>query len=185
MKKQRETTVWSVWAGEQGETEAYDLGNGVTSVIWPEMPDLATLPTKEALGELLKKTYPGHKGMPAMKWSLWAFAHLIKSGDYVVMPMKQKRSSLFSIGIVTGDYVYQPRRSYGATHTRPVQWLHSYVPRDVLGSELRKKIAGRRTVTANYADHAAERILAAIAASEAHHLVAGGTRQVDASTKRS
>lgn len=164
MAKPRETNLWSVWSGKkEAPTEAYDLGERTTSVLWPEVPDLGTFATKQALRAKLDQVYPGHKGNSNALGSLWAFIHNVSIEDYVVMPMrkKSKEPAQFCIGVVKGVYRYSAERDQSAFHYRRVTWQYKYMPRAILDADLRKRIAGRATVTPIYTERGAERILAA------------------------
>lgn len=82
MASERTTNIWSVWAGDKGEsTETYDLGMGTTSVLWDEVADLTYVANEKEVSALVEHAYPGNPGNPSFTGSLWTFKERIQTYD--------------------------------------------------------------------------------------------------------
>ncbi|MGH9419754.1 MAG: restriction endonuclease, partial [Thermoanaerobaculia bacterium] len=65
---------------------------------------------------------------------IWPFAHEMKKGDWIVLPLKQQRA--IQIGELTGDYQFEPEGPDPFYHWRSVKWIGEAVPRSHFGKDL-------------------------------------------------
>ena len=96
---------------------------------WEMLGDLALLPAKrEAFKLKFNSVYPNEKpaAIPIKAGILYRFSKEIQRGDVVVYPSKSDR--MVCIGIVDGDYAFQPSISKAYPHRRSVAWK-AKVPR--------------------------------------------------------
>lgn len=128
--------VWIVRAGSHGEREDFALEHKLACVNRDEVPDLARATSRDAVAALLREAYPedGDGRVQTQAAQLYAFAHRIQKDDLVVLPLKTR--SQIAIGRVTGAYRHRPELGEGATHTRPVVWLRTDLPRPSFGQDL-------------------------------------------------
>lgn len=149
--------LWLVRAGKHGENEDFALSRKLAVIGWDDLPDLSSLSSKEALLDLLRKTYPDAKPKALINFAsqIWPFAHEIKEGDLVALPSKLRAVIYF--GRVKGPYRYQPQNPEGAKHTRPVEWF-TEVPRDKLDQDLLYSLGAFMTVCRIQRNNAEERI---------------------------
>ena len=104
------------------------LNNGIIAIGWRDIGDLSLLPAeREAFKEKYQKTYPDSKIQATANSAgmLYRFVHEAKNGDYVVFPSKFNRE--INIGIIEGDYVYNPSQTE-YVQTRKVKWI-KHLPR--------------------------------------------------------
>jgi len=84
---------WLTRAGSHGEHEQKFLQESRVYVNWDGiLHDLAKLPKREALLDVLKQVYPDAKPKKLLNWTsqIWPFAQEIKKGDLVVQPLKSQ-----------------------------------------------------------------------------------------------
>ncbi len=84
----------------------------------------------------MTKRYPDTRPRGIANWAsqVWPFAHEIKQGDLIVLPLKIQRT--IQIGEVTGDYHYEPTGPSPYYHWLPVKWLDESIPRSHFGQDL-------------------------------------------------
>jgi restriction system protein len=159
-------TVWLIRAGKHGEREDLALKSNVASVGWEEMPDLAPCKTREALRDLLNKTYPEYKSKTISNWEsqLWPIRDTIKKDDLVVLPLKTR--SDVAIGKVTGCYQYRTDLISEGLHTIPVKWLAEF-PRSAFDKDLLFSFGAFMTVCKIERNNAEARLLAKLKGKEA------------------
>lgn len=164
--KGRTTNFWGIWAGEHDETAELDLREGTTSVLWDEVPNLTTFSTQSALTDALCRTvYPQYSQQvnANFAWSLWALYKRVQPGHFVAMPLHDnyRGERHFSLGVVVGEYRYQPQRM--GMHSHRVIWLYKRVPRSILPHDVDAAISGHGpSVTPIYVQDAVELTLLAI-----------------------
>jgi restriction system protein len=129
--------LWVIRAGKNGEQEETALKENLVCHGWNELPDYSTCRTKEELRQLYIKKYPDqNKNQVAVNLGqVWRFAHDIKKGDIVALPLKTE--SAIAFGRITGEYEYKEFAA-NVMHTRTVKWIktvpRSTFPEDVLVS---------------------------------------------------
>ena len=124
-----ETNVWGIHAGRTGDADALFLKSGCIALGWSKITDLRAIkPDREAFKLRVVEAYPDKKpgAIPNNAGQLFRFLHEMKNGDLVVYPSKRDRQ--VHIGVVSGEYAYDPKAPPDFPHRRPVTWKRS-VPR--------------------------------------------------------
>jgi restriction system protein len=119
---------------------------------------VADIADKEKLKNLYRSFRPHAKESQANAaiGQLYRVAHVIKNGDWILTPNKDKRTVLF--GRVVGGYEYLPDViGAGLRHARKVEWVGEF-SRDSMSNGLRNSIGGLLTVL-NMDKHANELLL--------------------------
>ncbi len=147
--------VWMARAGRHGEDEEAALEVGIAVIGWEELPDLSKVKTREQLAQLVKETYPGESPNKLNNWTgqVWAFRERMQKDDLVILPLKTR--SAIAIGKVTGPYTYE-----SASHTRPVQWQKTDIPRSAFDQDLLYSLGAFMTVCQISRNNAEARIKA-------------------------
>lgn len=137
--------LWVVKGGSQGEREAYNLENGVSTLGWAWLGDLTRLTTPE---EIRASIQPGLSAEPRNAVSNWtaqifSFAHQIEPGDLIAMPLIGMESVAF--GQVVGPYAFDPEvpEEIGP-HKRPVRWTTRPIARADIDQDILRSIRGGR-----------------------------------------
>ncbi len=152
-------TLWMARAGKRGQHEAIALDNGVACIGFLEVPDLSRATTKDAVQELVRMAYPDDKDAKIINFTgqLHSFAHRMKKGDLVVLPLKTRPQ--IAVGRIAGSYEY--RSDLGEVlHTRKVDWLKTDIPRIKVGQDLLYSMGAFMTVCKIKRNNAEERIKA-------------------------
>jgi restriction system protein len=129
--------VWLVRAGSQGQFEQKFLQDSRVYVTWDGLDvNIAALKDRPALFDALTTRNPETKPKAIHNWvsQLWPFAHEIKKGDLVVLPLKSQPA--IQIGEVTGDYVFEAKGPNPYFHFRTVKWIGEAIPRANFGQDL-------------------------------------------------
>jgi len=157
--------VWMVRAGRHGEHEALALEQGLSIIGWSEMPDLSTVPTKEAMRELVQRVYPDASVSKVSNFlgQLWAFRERITEADVVVLPLKTRAA--IAIGRITGPYQHRPDLAGRATHVRATHWVRTDIPRNAFLQDLLYSFGAFMTVCRISRNNAEERVNAILAGS--------------------
>ena len=91
---------------------------------WPEVGDLSTYPSNQALREALYHSmvstyYPDHPGVAGRKTQeVFRFVKMISDGDVV---LASDGATVLGVGKIIGDYTFEPTSDF--PHRRPVEWL--------------------------------------------------------------
>jgi len=129
--------VWLIRAGSHGEYEQKFIQENRVYVTWDELNvDLAKLTKKQELTVALGEANPNAKPKAISNWvsQIWPFAHEIKKGDLVVLPLKTQPA--IYIGEITGDYQASPEGPNPFYHWRSVKWIGEAIPRVNFGKDL-------------------------------------------------
>jgi restriction system protein len=129
--------IWLIRGGSHGEYEQKFIRDNRVYVTWDRLDvDLAKLTARTDLADALTKRYPDAKVKTIGNWvsQVWPFAHEIKKGDLVVVPLKTQRT--IQIGEVTGDYHFEPGGPDPYYHWRSVKWIGEAIPRARFGGDL-------------------------------------------------
>lgn len=119
----KEITVWGIHAGRTGDAETLFLKKNVIALGWEEMGDLSSIKAdREAFKEKLIAAYPKTKlgAIPVAAGQPFRFIYELKIGDVVVYPSKSDRQ--VHIGIVEGEYKYNPSLNAGYPNMRSIRW---------------------------------------------------------------
>ena len=153
--------VWKVGAGSHGEYAQKFINDGRVYVTWDGLDvNVAKLPNRAALVKAMTDRYPDMKLKGILNWAsqVWPFAHGMKKGDLVVLPLKSQRT--IQIGELTGDYHFEPVGPDPYFHWRPVKWLPNPVPRDHFGQDLLYSFGAFMTICRVQRNNAEERLAA-------------------------
>lgn len=151
--------IWLIRAGSHGEFESKFISSNRVYVTWDKLlPNLSTLPDREALFSAMVEAYPDAKANRLKNWvsQVWPFAHEIKKGDLVVLPLKSQRT--INIGEITGDYHYEPSGPNPYFHWRPVKWIGESIPRSHFGEDLLNTFGAFMTICRVQRNNAESRI---------------------------
>lgn len=91
---------------------------------------------RSELTEAMVLTYKDAKPKTIQNWvsQVWPFAHEIKKGDIVIMPLKSQPA--IQIGEVTGEYTFKSSNPSPFYHWRTVKWIGEAIPRAHFGQDL-------------------------------------------------
>ena len=101
--------LWLVRAGKYGEYEKRFIDENRIYLTWGGLShDLGALKSRGQLRALLEKVYAdAPKGRITNNLGqIWAFSHGIASGDWIILPSKQKPA--IHVAEVKGDYTFDP-----------------------------------------------------------------------------
>lgn len=129
--------VWLVRAGGHGEFQDKFISERRVYVTWDGLNvNLAKLQGRNALIAEMEFRYPGSKPKSLLNQAsqIWPFAHEMKKGDWIVLPLKHQRA--IQIGELTGDYCFEQDGPDPFYHWRPVKWIGEAVPRSHFGKDL-------------------------------------------------
>jgi restriction system protein len=129
--------IWLIRAGSHGEYEQKFISENRVYVTWDKLAkNVEKLQDRDALFAVMEKLYPDAKPNRLKNWvsQVWPFAHEIKKGDLVVLPLKTQPS--IQIGEITGDYYFEPSGPNPFYHWRPVKWIGESIPRSHFGKDL-------------------------------------------------
>lgn len=154
--------VWVVKPGSMAERAQRCLEHGVVAIGWEELGDLSTIPSKDRLRELYKKTYPdAPEGRVANNvGQIWAFRDKMKAGDLVVMPIKTR--SEVATGTLEANYAFVQEYGADMQHIHRVKWLRTDTPRTAFDQDLLYSFGAFMTVCQVTRDEAEARIRAVI-----------------------
>ena len=128
--------IWLIRAGLHGEYEQKFLEEKRVYVTWPRLSvNLDVLPDRDGLYQAMSQTYPGASQAKRMSdvSQVWPFAHDMKKGDLVLMPLMSKPA--ITIGEVTGPYRFEHAAKDPFYHWRSVSWIAEAVPRSYFGRD--------------------------------------------------
>ncbi len=129
------------------------LKDNIIAIGWSKMGDLSLLEaSRDAFKSKYSQVYPDSKkgSIATGAGMLFRFSHEVQIGDYVVFPSKINRE--INIGVVDGDYVYDPSQAE-YVQTRKVKWL-KHLPRTAFSQGALYEIGSALTffTVKNYAD---------------------------------
>jgi restriction system protein len=84
----------------------------------------------------MTERYPDTKPKAILNWvsQVWPFAHTMKRGDWVVLPLKAQPA--IQIGEIVGDYHFETSGPDPFYHWRTVKWIAEALPRTNFGQDL-------------------------------------------------
>jgi restriction system protein len=106
----------------------------------------------------MTERYPDAKPKAVLNWAsqVWPFAHDMKKGDLVILPLKSQPA--IQVGEITGDYHFQPNGPDPYFHWRPVKWIAEAVPRANFGKDLLYTFGAFMTICRVQRNNAEQRI---------------------------
>lgn len=153
--------IWLTRAGSHGEYEQKFIQENRVYLTWDGLGvDLAKLTERPLLVAEMSARYPDTKPKAILNWAsqVWPFAHEIKTGDLVVLPLKSQPA--IQIGEVTGDYNYESGGPDPYFHWRPVKWIGEAIPRSHFGQDLLYTFGAFMTICRVQRNNAEQRIAA-------------------------
>ena len=129
--------IWLVRAGSHGEYEQKFIHDKRVYVTWDGLDvDLDKVSGRPSLEAEMLTRYPDEKPKAILNWAsqVWPFAHEIKQGDLVMLPLKSQPA--IQIGEIMGDYHFEPVGPDPYFHWRPVKWIGEAIPRANFGQDL-------------------------------------------------
>lgn len=129
--------IWLIRAGSYGEFEQKFIQEKRFYVTWDNLKEnLLNLPNREALFSIMDGLYPASPPKRLQNWvsQVWPFAHEIKTGDLIILPLKSQ--PVIYIGEVTGGYHFEPKGPNPFYHWRPVKWIGEAIPRAHFGQDI-------------------------------------------------
>lgn len=129
--------VWLVRAGARGEFEQKFVQENRIYVTWDSLDvNVAAMRERSELFAAMEQRYPGNKPKTIHNnvSQVWPFAHEMKKGDLIVLPLKTQRT--IQIGEVAGDYQFEPAGPNPFFHWRAVKWVGESIPRANFGKDL-------------------------------------------------
>lgn len=139
--------VWVVRAGRHGEYEQKFIQDQKVWVTWDGLDvDLSTLPARADLTQVMVERYPDAKPNAIRNWvgQVWPFAHEMTKDDLILLPLKSQRA--IQVGVVVGDYTFEPAGPSPMYHSRRVKWIADAVPRVNFGQDLLHSIGAFLTI---------------------------------------
>jgi restriction system protein len=126
---EQETVFWGIHGGKTGDADTLFRKQRTIGLGWPEMGDLQALAqTREAYKTRLGLARPDIKtgAIPVAAGQMYRFVNEMKLGDHVIY--RSKVSQQFHIGIVRGDYKYNPKVNSAYPHQRELEWVKEMSP---------------------------------------------------------
>jgi restriction system protein len=151
--------IWLVRAGSQGEYEQKFIQEKRIYITWDELKvNLKKLSERSLLNKKLDQLNPDTKPKTIQNWvsQLWPFAHDMKKGDLVILPLKFQPS--IQIGQITGEYEYDAQNPNPFFHWRSVKWIGEAIPRSHFGQDLLYSFGAFLTICRIQRNNAEERI---------------------------
>jgi restriction system protein len=130
--------IWLTRAGSHGEYEQKFIQENRVYVTWDNLDvNLAKLEHRSELTVAMTKRYPEAKPKRIQNYvsQVWPFAHEIKKGDLVVLPLKFQQRAI-QVGEIIGDYHFDPAGPDPFFHWRPLKWIGESIPRSHFGKDL-------------------------------------------------
>lgn len=151
--------IWLIRAGSHGEYEQKFIQESRVYVTWIGLDvNLVKLVERTELVAALTQRNPDTKPKAILNWvsQVWPFAHGIKKGDLVILPLKSQPA--IQIGEVTGDYHFEAGGPDPYFHWRPVKWIGEAVPRANFGKDLLFTFGAFMTICRVHRNNAEQRI---------------------------
>lgn len=153
--------LWLIRAGSHGEFESKFLGEDRVYLTWNDLAeDLSKLKEKAELIPILEKLDPEAKPKKRLNHAsqIWPFVHVMKPGDWVVLPMKTQQSVY--IGEIKGDYHFEKAGPNPYYHWRQVEWIGEAIPRSKFGQDLLHSFGAFLTICSIKRNNAEARVRA-------------------------
>ncbi|MFY9278165.1 MAG: restriction endonuclease [Caldicoprobacterales bacterium] len=152
-------SLWLFRAGKTGEYEEKFLGDNKVYLTWEGFDvNLNDIDSQEGLYEILMEKFNLENEKTAINWAsqIWAMAHKIQIGDWVVLPSKRDRTLHF--GKVRGNYVFDKSLGSPYYHYREVHWFAKDIPRDRFDQDILYSLGAAMTICRIHRNKAEERI---------------------------
>ncbi|OWY32775.1 restriction endonuclease [Herbaspirillum aquaticum] len=154
-------SIWLIRAGSHGEYEHKFIQENRVYVTWDDLDvDLSKMSGRSELTAAMTQRYSEAKPKTIQNWvsQVWPFAHEMKIGDLVVVPLKSQPAVY--VGEITGDYQCQPSGPSPFFHSRAVKWIGEAIPRTHFGKDLLFSFGAFMTICRIKRNSAEQRIAA-------------------------
>jgi len=175
--------IWLIRAGSNGEYEQKFLEENRVYLTFINLRvNLDILPDRDGLYRVMSQTYPGVKPEKLVNYvkQVWSFAHDIKIGDLVLMPLTSQPA--VTIGEVTGNYRFEHAASDPFYHWRSVTCVAEAIPRSYFGMDLLYAFASSMTICRVQRNNAEDRLAAMRADEWKPEPVDAAISQIDSSS---
>lgn len=139
--------LWLVRSGRHSEHEQKFFDENRIYLTWGGLShDLSMVSAQKQLYELLRTVYQEAKAgrLRNNTGQIWAFAHRMKPGDWVIMPTKGRPA--IHIAEITSDYKFDGRAENPFYHYRTVKWIMKDIPRSNFDQDLLYSIGAFMTI---------------------------------------
>jgi restriction system protein len=129
--------VWLIRAGSHGEYEQKFIQDSRVYVTWETFnKSIAKFKSRAELITALDHAFPGEKPRKIANWAsqIWPFAHEIKVGDLVVVPLRLRPGIQF--GEVVSEYKFNAKAPDPYYHWHEVKWIGDPIPRANFAQDL-------------------------------------------------
>jgi restriction system protein len=153
--------VWLIRAGSHGEYEQKFIQENRVYVTWDGLDvNLAKLTGRPELVAAMTQRYVDTKPKAILNWvsQVWPFAHEMKKGDLVVLPLKSQPA--IQIGEIQTDYKFESTGPSPYFHWRSVKWIGEAIPRANFGKDLLFTFGAFLTICRVQRNNAEQRIVA-------------------------
>jgi restriction system protein len=154
--------IWLIRAGKRGQYEQKFIQDKRVYVTWGGLKrDLFQMKDRGELFKFMEEVYPDAKSRKLHNWvsQVWPFAHEIKKGDFVVLPLKSQ-PSVYVGEVTTSDYHFEPDGPNPYYHWRAVKWIGEGIPRSHFGKDLLHSFGAFMTICRIKRNSAEDRIKA-------------------------
>jgi len=154
-------SIWLIRAGSHGEYEHKFIQENRVYVTWDDLDvDLARMANRSELTAAMTQRYSEAKPKTIQNWvsQIWPFAHEMKIGDLVVIPLKSQPAVY--IGEITSGYQPQASGPNPFFHSRAVKWIGEAIPRTHFGKDLLFSFGAFMTICRIKRNNAEQRIAA-------------------------
>ena len=136
---------WMVRAGEQGYLAPEFESKRCVAVGFDGVGDFASIQSLEAAKKRVATANPEMSPTQCAIAAgvLWKFRAMMKTGDRVVTYDPARR--LYLVGVIQGEYAYEPGRVTDYAHVRATDWTHQ-VSRDDLKPSSRNSLGALLTI---------------------------------------
>ncbi len=153
--------IWLTRAGSHGEYEQKFIQENRVYVTWDGLDvNIAKLKERANLTAAMNNRYADYKPKAIRNWvsQVWPFAHDIKPGDWVVLPLKSQPAVY--IGEVTGAYQFEAKGENPFYHWRQVKWIGEAIPRAHFSKDLLYSFGAFLTICRIQRNNAEQRLAA-------------------------
>lgn len=148
--KAEEKRIWGIHT----QDDNLFLQNNIIAIGWSKIGDLSLIGnSRDAFKKKFAETYPDKTKQSVANGTgmLYRFCHEVQIGDYIVFPSKSDR--MINLGVVEGDYKYNPNSHWEYIQQRKVRWL-KHLPRTAFSQGALYEIGSAMSffTVKNYAD---------------------------------
>lgn len=153
--------IWLVRAGSHGQFEQRFISDNKIYINWDNLNiDLLSLSERSQLASVIAEREPDAKQKSITNWvsQIWPFAHVMKKGDWIVVPLKSQ--PVVYIGEITGNYIYDQQQDPYYLHSRTVKWIGDAIPRSNFSQDLLYSFGAFMTICRIQRNNAEQRLQA-------------------------